>query len=546
MGMDDNRQIQAATGSSTGTKTVSGQFRVWTANLSSRLAQMDARQRTWLLAAMGCALVCCAGLLWYGMRTDWRVLYAGLEPDDARLMASELTAASIPFDVSPDGGTLRVPAPDLDKARLTTTAKGGPKSGRMGFELFDKPNWIGSDFDEKVNYQRALEGELEHTINTLSAVESSRVHLVMPHDSLFTDQQRAAKASVVLRLRHRSLNSDEADSIRNLVASAVDDLQPENVALMDTDGRSLDKKTGDAETEQHEQELTDKLIETIEPVAGAGNVRASVNVEYDTSSADEVDETYDPSNVVTLSMQRTDQTSGAQPVAAGVPGTDSNAPNVKPPLYPTQTTGVQSLKQESGTYGASKRVRHLMQGAGKIRRITAAVLINNRMMENGKQVSWQPRTPQEMKNIEDLAQAAIGFDPSRGDQVHVENIAFEDNGGLPQETIGDRIRRGAGDWNSLLKYGIILLAMLGLFLVVIRPVMRNLGSLIDGDGGALASGAHDSLPHGETKPPQLTIEELAAEKQKQHAQMVFENVAEQLRRDPAQTSRLLQSWIHSE
>lgn len=540
MAMDGNRQIETATGS----KTAPEQLRAMATNFSARIAQMDARQRAWLIAAVGCALVCFAGLLWYGMRTDWRVLYAGLEPDDARLMASELTAANIPFDVSPDGGTLRVPAANLDKARLTTTAKGGPKSGRMGFELFDKPNWIGSDFDEKVNYQRALEGELEHTINTLAAVESSRVHLVMPHDSLFTDQQRAAKASVVLRLRHRSLSPDEADSIRNLVASAVDDLHPENVALMDTDGRSLDKKTGDAGAEQHEQELTDKLVQTIEPVAGAGNVRASVNVEYDTSSADEVDETYDPANVVTLSMQRTDQTSGAQPIAAGVPGTASNAPNVKPPLYPQQSTGVQSLKQESGTYGASKRVRHTVQGAGKIRRITAAVLINNRMMVNGKQVTWQPRTPQEMKNIEDLAEAAIGFDPTRGDQVHVENIAFEDNGGVPQESMADRVRREAGDWGSLAKYGVILLGMLALFLVVVRPVMRNLGSLASGN--AIPAGTQPHLPQAVAGPPQLTAEEQAAEKQKQHAQMIFENVADQLRSDPAQTSRLLQSWIHSE
>lgn len=541
--MEDNRQMQAAGASVTDTRS-SPALRAFAANVSERFRRMDARQRAWLLAAIGCAVVCFAGLLWYGMRTDWRVLYAGLEPDDARLMASELTAASIPFDVSPDGGTLRVPAPDLDKARLTTTAKGGPKSGRMGFELFDKPNWIGSDFDEKVNYQRALEGELEHTINTLSAVESSRVHLVMPHDSLFTDQQRAAKASVVLRLRHSSLSSDEAESIRNLVASAVDDLRPENVALMDTDGRSLDKKTGDAATEQHEQELADKLIETLEPVAGAGNVRASVNVEYDTSSADETDETYDPANVVTLSMQRTDQTSGGQPVAAGVPGTTSNAPNVKPPLYPQQTTGVQSLKQESGTYGASKRVLHKVQGPGKIRRITAAILINDRMDVNGKKVSWRPRTPQEMKNIDQLAQAAIGFDASRGDQVSVENIAFEDNGGLPPESIGERVRREAADWTPLLKYGVILLAMLGLFLVVIRPVMRNL-ALAPGSTGALSSGAYGPLPHAGA-PLELTMEELAAEKQKQHAQTVFENVAEQLRREPGQTSRLLQSWIHSE
>src|SRR6202012_3069042 len=111
------------------------------------------------------------GLLWYGTRTDWRTLYAGLDAEDARAMGTQLTAAGITFDVSPDGGTLKVPAAQIDKARLATTAAGGPRSGRMGFELFDKPNWVGSDFDEKVKDQRALEGELEHTIDTLPAVE---------------------------------------------------------------------------------------------------------------------------------------------------------------------------------------------------------------------------------------------------------------------------------------------------------------------------------------------------------------------------------------
>lgn len=155
-------------------------------------------------------VVCFGGLTWYASRPDWRTLYAGLDPDDARQMAQQLTTAAIPFDVSPDGTCLRVAAENLDKARLATTAKGGPRSGRMGFELFDNPNWMGSEFDEKVNYQRALEGELEHTIATLASVQSARVHLVLSHDSLFTTEQRDAKASVVLRLRHRVLADGEA------------------------------------------------------------------------------------------------------------------------------------------------------------------------------------------------------------------------------------------------------------------------------------------------------------------------------------------------
>jgi flagellar M-ring protein FliF len=517
-------------------------------DLAGRFQKLEPRLRTRYTVVAGCILACVAGLLWYTTRTDWRTLYAGLEPDDARVMASELTTAGIPYDVSPDGTALRVPFDRLDKARLATTAKGGPKSGRMGFELFDKPNWVGSDFDEKVNYQRALEGELEHTINTLSAVESSRVHLVMPHDSLFTEQQRDAKASVLLKLRRRTLPDEEAESIRNLVASAVDDLRPENVVLADAEGHGdLGRRGASGDQASHEQALAAKLVETLEPVAGAGNVRASVNVEYDTSTADEVDETYDPNNVVTLSMQRVEQAAGGQPQASGVPGTASNAPNVQPPLYPSQLSQMQNSKQESGTYGASKKVRHTMQGVGKVRRITAAILINHRMVAVGKQVSWQARTPDEMRHIADLAQAAIGYDAARGDQVSVENLAFEGNVATPAPALGERLLRTASESQTLLKYGIILLSMLALLIFVVRPVLRSF-ALQTAPVGAHELGAgmeQEALASGSAAAA-LTAEQIAVEQQRLHAQSVFEQVAEHLKREPAQSSRLLQSWIHAE
>jgi flagellar M-ring protein FliF len=455
-------------------------------------------------------------------------------------MASELTAANIPFDVSPDGTALRVSSDYLDKARLVTTAKGGPRSGRMGFELFDKPNWVGSEFDEKVNYQRALEGELEHTIDTLADVESARVHLVMPHDSLFTDEQRDAKASVVLKLRRRSLSDDEAASIRNLVASAVDDLHPENVTLVDDSGQQVGRKSGNAQNEAHEQELAARLIETLEPVAGEGNVRASVNVEYDSSTSDEVDETYDPSNVVTLSMQRTEQTAGAPPEVSGVPGTASNAPNTKPPVYPKSTPETQSEKQESGTYAASKRVRHTTQGGGKIRRITAAVLINQRMIANGRQVSSQPRSPEEMRRLADLAQAAIGYDVSRGDTVSVQDLPF-DTQTTPAPPLSQRLLEAATSSAPLLKYGSILLAMLALLFFVARPV---LAAIQPHNSPALPAPATSIALEAGDEPP--TADQLSAEKQKQHMQLVFDHVTDHLRREPAQSTRLLQSWIHTE
>jgi flagellar M-ring protein FliF len=270
-----------------------------------RWAGMHSAQRRWALAAAALLVVLIGGLFWYGLRTDWRTLYADLDPEDARQIGQILTQAQISYELTANGSGIEVPATQLDKARLAAAAKGGVKSGRLGFEIFDKPNWVGSEFDEQVNYQRALEGELEHTVGTLSDVQSARVHLVMPYDSLFRDQERPAKASVVIKLRHRSLADGEPEAIRNLVASAVDGLSPDRVVLVDAAGHlPLGPKTAEAMRLTAEQALEEKLIATLEPVTGAGNVRASVTLDYDPAATEETQESYDPDQTVTLSMQR--------------------------------------------------------------------------------------------------------------------------------------------------------------------------------------------------------------------------------------------------
>ncbi len=276
-----------------------------------RWAAMHPVERGWTLVAALLLVALVGGLFWYGLRTDWRVLYADMDPEDARQAGQILSQAQIPFQPTPNGTGIMVPAPQLDKARMLTAAK-GLKSGRLGFELFDKPNWVGSEFDEQVNYQRALEGELERTIASLSDVESAHVHLVLPHDSLFREQERPAKASVVLKPRRRTLADGEPDAIRNLVASAVDGLQPDRVVLVDAAGHlPLGPKTAEAIQLSAEQALEEKLIATLEPVTGAGNVRASVTLDYDPQATEETRENYDPNQTVTLTMQRTEQTAGA-------------------------------------------------------------------------------------------------------------------------------------------------------------------------------------------------------------------------------------------
>ena len=510
-------------------------------------ARMQPAERGWALTAAVLLAALGGGLLWYALRPDWRILYAGLDPDDARQAGQILTQAQIPFDVSDNGTSIRVAAAQLDKARLATAAKGGVKSGRLGFEIFDKPNWVGSEFDEQVNYQRALEGELEHTVGSLSDVESARVHLVMPHDSLFRDAERPAKASVVLRLRHRSLADGEAEAIRSLVASAVDGLSPERVVLVDAAGHlPLGPKTADALRLSAEQALEEKLVATLEPVTGAGNVRASVTLNYNPAETEETKESYDPDKTVTLTMQRTEQAAGAQPVAAGVPGTASNAPNSQAlPVYPQQTTPPQTAKTESGTYVSSKTVRHVLENPGRVQRLTAAIVVNDRLAQaaqKDKAAVWQPRSADELHNLTALAQAAVGFDSTRGDMLTVEDLAFDENRGQPPVPLPEQVLTKAENSPVLVKYAALLAGLLVVLAFGVRPALRRLRFA----PGEAAKGAARVLPGGAAQPVLKASEPVELDPERIRAQEIFEQVTTHLKREPTQSSRLLQSWIHSD
>ena len=512
-----------------------------------RWATMEPSRRRWALAAAVLLIALIGGLFWYGLRTDWRTLYANLDSEDARQTGLILTQAQIPFDVTADGSGIRVPADQLDKARLATAAKGGLKSGRLGFEIFDKPNWVGSEFDEQVNYQRALEGELEHTVGTLADVESARVHLVMTHDSLFRDQERPAKASVVLKLRHRNLADGEPEAIRNLVASAVDGLTPDRVVLVDAAGHlPLGPKSADALRLTAEEALEEKLVSTLEPVTGAGNVRASVTLDYDPQATDETQETYDPDQTVTLSMQRTEQTTGPQPVAAGVPGTASNAPNSTPlPVYPQQTTPPQTAKTESGTYGASKTVRHVMENPGRVRRMTAAIVVNDRLAQpatRSKAPVWQARSADELRNLTALAQAAVGFEQARGDMLTVEDLAFEENRNAQPLSLPEQVLATAENSPVLMKYAALMVGLLVVLAFGVRPALRRAQPALKTEVKELAATLMTEATAAAFKPaepPELDPERI-------RAQEIFDQVSGHLKREPTQSSRLLQSWIHSD
>ena len=496
---------------------------------------------------------------------DYKPLYKDLDPADAQALATQLDAQNIPHQVSADGKEVSVPADKLDAARMMTATQGQPHSGRMGFELFDKMSWGQTEFDEKVAYQRALEGELERTIGTLADVEQARVHLVMPTDSVFLDRQRSAKAAVILRLRHNGLSKDAVVAISRLVSGAVDELKPEDVSIIDADSeRSLGlAHDGPGGDQDEEARLTNRLINTLEPVVGTNAIRASVNVDFDEASTDENDEKYDPAVSALLTMQRTEDSAGGTSIPSGVPGTASNIPAAKPAKpagqtsqqsnTPTAQTSTatsgpsQSSKTESAQYGVNKTIIHTITPAGGIRRISAALLVDDTIVKTtdnkGKvTVTRQKRSQDELNRIQELAEAAIGFDAKRGDTISVQNLSFDSgstDSDLPAPNLASEVQKAVSDYSSLLRP----LSLLGLFLLayflVIRPVQKHAlrqGELTAGLQPALAAANVQGLSSEPTEA--IDMGRRAAQLKAQSSELAKQN--------PVDTARAMQTWMREE
>jgi len=549
-------------------------------DVRGRFMAMPPGRRRWMGASVLMILAMCAAMMWYAGRTDWRVLFSGLDAKDTQQIAQELAAAGIPYQMTEDGSGIEVGADQMDKARIEVATKGMPQSGRMGFELFDKPNWVGSEFDEKVNYQRAMEGELEHTIGTIAVVRSARVHLVLPKDSLFGEGQQAAKASVVLQLRKSMIPPEQVEAIRALVAGAVENLSPSDVTLVDADGRvNFNAPSQGAVAADEEKLMEEKLVAMMEPTAGGGNVRATVNVSYDESTQEKTDEVYDPTQVATLTSHKSEQTREGRARTSGVPGTASNtpgaaapgsvqatggkAPAATPPLlagatsqsktglpvYPQNgSDGAETATDENNSYAVSKHVSHTEQGPGRIRRVTAAIVVNDRMSiegsGKGEHTVWKPRSPEEMQRLEQLARAAVGFDTARGDEVVVENVSFSSNTPEAQGTAMQRIMDQASAFLSaqpgLMKMlGVCVLGIL-LVMMVLKPMTRQMMTMMkESPPLALPAGGRGAQPSisGLQQP---MIEDSG---RAQEARGIFDQVSDHIRKEPAQSTRLLESWI---
>jgi flagellar M-ring protein FliF len=506
------------------------------------------KQRYMLLGGMLLTLAVLVVFSRLTIKPEFKPLFTNMEPNDAKALVSRLAANNIVSETSPDGKTISVPADKLDSARLEMASQGMPRSGRLGFELFDKMNWGQTEFDEKVNYQRALEGELERTIQTLRDVESARVHLVMPTESVFLDRQRAAKASIILKLRAGQLSPEAQAMIASLVAGAVDKLDPENVTVVDADTNrplAVAKTSPLGINQDLEQTLTRRLLNTLEPVVGAQHLRASVNVEYDMASAEERRETYDPTSVVALSTQKSEEMAGGM-ITGGVPGTSSNIPKGEGAPKSTQSDNSQSSRSENSTYGVNKVVRHTLEPAGRIRRITAALLVDDAVETNDPRgTQRRKRTPEELKQIEELAKVAIGLQDSRGDQVVVQNLTFETPAITDKPspiTKVERVRVFLRDWSGIVRYLSLLAIFVMVYMVLLRPLKQYVlampkqrvpGKLDKGQAGAQISA--EGLVAG--------LDRLELPEERQRALALRRQLLEKVQQEPLATSQLVRAWV---
>ncbi len=454
-----------------------------------------------------------------------------------------------------------VPADKLDVSRLETASQGLPRNARLGFELFDTPNWAGSDFSEKVNFQRALEGELERTLQTLSEVEAVRVHLVMPQESLFTEQEHEAKAAVIVKTHGGRLSEQAQLAIPQLVASAVDRLRPDNVTVVDAESNTpLIRPHGARGVGAYDMDdgMAKNIVRTLEPVVGADHVRASVHVEYDLSTSEDTQETYDPKSPVAVAVQRSEENMGGA-APAGIPGTASNVPGSAGGVAASVVSSEsekQSSRSESSTYAVSKNVRRTVQPSGRIRRIAAAVLVDDATESSeqaGKRTTTRrKRTAEELKEIEQLARAAIGIDAERGDLLAVENLSFQE---LPVEkpqppTPLERGTRVVQQWSGILRYAGIGLLFLIVYFLILRPIKKQTLASLRALPARQSKAGKELVGDAIGTPGSATTLEAGGlpqspEGAKRAAQLKHQ-LAEKIKAEPAVASRLVQSWIRED
>jgi flagellar M-ring protein FliF len=459
-----------------------------------RLQDIPAVRQLGMFALVAAAIAVGLWLFFWTQKPDFVPVFAGLDAKSTEEASQLLTTSQIAFRIDSGTGALAVPADQLGAAKMALASAGLPASADRGFESMQGDQGFGtSQFVESARYQHALETELARTIANLRPVREARVHLAMPKPSAFTRQKEAASASVVLQLRTGStLEQGQVDAIANLVSTSVPNLPSDRVTVVDQSGRMLstrDPTSQDAigakqfdQQRRQEAVYVQRIQELLEPMTGPGRVSAQVSVDMDFNQTEEARETYGPEQKVVRSEQVSESgdlaamnAAGVNAQAQGVPGSASNTPAAaaaNPRAAPP--ADAQGTRTAVRNYEVDRTLTHTRQAPGRVRRITAAVLVDN--VPNGAtkdgEVRLRPLTAAEVQRIESLVQQAVGFDRARGDAVSVVNAAFARDAAA-----------GAGDeppiWQhprarELLRTILGGLAVLALIFTVLRPAFKQL------------------------------------------------------------------------
>jgi len=501
-------------------------------------------------------------LIYWNSTPDYQVLFSNLSQEDAGEMVAKLKEKKIPFELSPGGTSILVPKEKVYDVRLTLTAEGLPKGGGVGFEVFDRTSLGTTDFVQKLNYQRAMQGELARTIKQIKEVEQARVHIVTPKESLFVEEQKKSTASVFLKTRAGlSLSASQVEGIVHLVASAIEGLDPSHITVVDTSGRILSKRNdssliGQMTTNQldYQRNLEEgykrKVQGMLEEVLGLNKAIARVSADIDFQQVDITEERFDPSGVVRSEQKNSERSSGNSGVRA--PETKSENPAEQPaarsraraaaepaakapaPAPAPFQTNQAERQNEIRNFEISKISKHIKNPVGSVKKLSVAVIVDGSYKEvadakgGAKTRQFIARPPEEMEKLENIVKTATGYDESRGDQIEVVSMPFS------WAVTEEEPKTAPGTpWKEYLLVAYkpvvsLILAVLFIFFVV-RPLLKRKG---------YAPGEAPQLPGNSA--PALASEGAPALK----AWDIREQTLQLAQGNPSKTVGIVKTWLN--
>ncbi len=535
------------------------------------VSRLRANPKIPLMVASAAAVAIVVALVLWAKSPDYRTLFSNLSDQDGGAIVSQLTQMNVPYRIADNGGAIEVPADKVHELRLRLAQAGLPKGGAVGFELLDQEKFGISQFSEQVNYQRALEGELSRTIETLGPVKSARVHLAMPKPSLFVREQKSPSASVTVNLEPgRALDEGQISAVVHLVSSSVAGLPPGNVTLVDQSGHLLTQSNTNAHDLNDAQlkyaaDVESRVQRRIEailgPIVGNSNVHAQVTAQIDFDNKEQTEEQYRPNGDASQAVLRSRQVNESEqigsPYPGGVPGALSNTPApaptapiaTQPANNNTRTTSTQSSggprntqRNETSNYEVDRTIRHTKRNVGDIQRLSVAVVVNYRTLADGK---TQALSAEQMKQIDDLTREAMGFSSQRGDTLNVVNSPFtqsEETGGeLPfwqQQSFIDQLM-------SLGRWLLVLLVAWLLWRKVVRPqlIRRQQETQVAAEQARVIQETQDAVEVHLSKDEQL---QQRRANQRMGAEVMSQRIRDMSDNDPRVVALVIRQWMNND